>query len=148
MKKKSNYTMIIGCGRLGSMLAGKLSEKGDDVMIIDADKMAFRKLPESYGGMTMVAGATDISKLMNAEIKQVDTLVVVTDNDNVNICTAQMGKELFKIPRVIARIYDDEKENLLKPLHIDVICPSELSQKEIAHFINWKEEGHHERNCG
>lgn len=138
--KKHTYTMIIGCGRLGSGLAGRLSEEGNDVMIIDADKTAFRKLPASYGGLTMVASATDISKLKSAEIDQVDTLIAVTDNDNANICVAQIGKEIFNIPRVIARIYDNDKDILLKSLQIDTICPAALSEKEIAHFINWEDE--------
>lgn len=144
MNKKHSYTMIVGCGRLGSGLAGRLSEKGNDVVVIDADKTAFRKLPNSYGGLTMVGSACDLTKLATAEISKVDTLIAVTDNDNANICVAQMGKKLYNIPRVIARIYDDEKEVLLKPLQIDIICPSALSEKEVAHFIGWEGEGKNE----
>lgn len=141
MNKKRMYTMIIGCGRLGAGLASKLSEEGEDVMVVDMDKTSFRRLSPSYGGQTMVAAATDISKLISAEVNHVDTLITVTNHDNINICAAQMGKMMFKIPRVIARVYDSDKEVLLKPLQIDTICPVALSEKEIAHFINW--EGKH-----
>lgn len=135
-KKIHTYAIIIGCGRLGSGLAGKMSEEGKDVMVIDFDKTAFRKLPASYGGLTMVANATDIEKLKQAEIKQADIVIAVTNNDNTNICAAQIAKKMFGVSRVIARIYDDEKKNLLVPYHIDSICPAALSEKEIAVFMN------------
>lgn len=134
-KNTHKYSIIIGCGRLGSCLAGKMSEEGKDVMVIDYDKTAFRKLPASYGGLTMVANATDIEKLKQAEMKQADTVIAVTDNDNTNICTAQIAKEMFGVSRVIARIYDDTKKSLLLPYHINSICPAALSEKEITVFM-------------
>lgn len=134
---KKNCIMIMGCGRLGSGIAGRLSDKGNDVIVIDSDKSSFRKLPSSYGGLIMVSEATDISRLLTCQINNVDTLIAVTNDDNANICAAQIGREIFKIPRVIARIYDDEKSVLLKPLGIDIICPAALSEKEISNFINW-----------
>lgn len=134
-KKTHTYSIIIGCGRLGSGLAGKMSEEGKDVMVIDFDKTAFRKLPASYGGLTMVANATDMEKLNQAEMKQADTVIAVTDNDNINICAAQIAKNTFGVSRVIARIYDDEKKSLLVPYHINCICPAALSEKEIAVFM-------------
>lgn len=140
-KSTHTYSIIIGCGRLGSGLAGKMSEEGKDVMVIDYDKTAFRKLPLSYGGLTMVANATDIEKLKQAEIKQADTVIVVTDNDNINICAAQIAKKMFDVPRVIARIYDDTKKKLLVSDQIDSICPTSLSEKKITVFM---QEGRNE----
>ena len=134
-KINHKYTIIIGCGRLGSCLAGKLSEEGKDVMVIDSDKTAFRKLPHSYGGLMLVANATDMEKLHQAEIENADTVIAVTDNDNVNICAAQIAKEVFHVERVIARIYDNEKKILLVPFQIDSLCPSALSEKEVSAFL-------------
>ena len=53
MKKRNGCTVIAGCGRLGASIAGKLSEEKKDVMVLDCDKTAFRKLPYSYGGLTL-----------------------------------------------------------------------------------------------
>ena len=36
---------------------------------------------------------------------------------------------------IVARIYDEEKIALVKELGIDTICPSELSENEIANYI-------------
>ena len=60
---------------------------------------------------------------------------LVTDSDCVNICAAQIAKKVFHIPKVVARIYDEEKTSLVKNMGIDTICPAELSEKEIANYI-------------
>lgn len=133
--KEKEYTIIAGCGRLGATIAGKLSESKKDVLILDSDKTAFRKLSSSYGGLTMLAAATDVEKLEDAGIKGADAFIAVTDNDNVNLCAAQMARKLYRIPKVVARIYDDEKAVLLEGMGVDTICPSELSEKEISHYI-------------
>lgn len=135
MKKEKNMTVIVGCGRVGAGIAGKLSEEKKDVIILDKDKSAFRKLSGTYGGLTMLASATDIDKLISAGVNEADTFIAVTDNDNVNICAAEIAKKLFKIPKVVARIYDEDKTALLQDMSIDSICPSSLSEKVIGNYI-------------
>ncbi|MGN0393690.1 MAG: potassium channel family protein [Bariatricus sp.] len=135
MERKNEYTVIAGCGRLGARIAGKLSEQKQDVMVLDCDKTAFRKLPYSYGGLTMVANATDIEKLNLANLKEASAFIAVTDYDCVNICAAQIAKKVFQIPKVVARIYDQEKMELVRDMGVNVICPAELSEKEIANYI-------------
>ncbi|MDY2629281.1 MAG: NAD-binding protein [Lachnospiraceae bacterium] len=134
MEGKNDYTVIAGCGRLGASIAGKLSDEKKDVMVLDCDKTAFRKLPCSYGGLTMAASATDLERLTAAELNKATAFIAVTDYDCVNICAAQIAKKVFRIPKVVARIYDEEKIDLVKDMGIDTICPSELSEKEISNY--------------
>lgn len=142
MGKESGCTVIAGCGRLGASIAGKLSEEKKDVMVLDCDKTAFRKLPYSYGGLTMAGSATDIERMKAAGIPSATAFIAVTDYDCVNICAAQIAKEMFHIPKVVARIYDEEKIALVEDMGIGVICPSELSEKEISHYIEIGGETH------
>ncbi|MEA4895358.1 MAG: NAD-binding protein, partial [Oscillospiraceae bacterium] len=37
-KSDEEYTIVIGCGRLGANLANTLSDKGENVLIIDKNK--------------------------------------------------------------------------------------------------------------
>ena len=142
MGKENECTVIAGCGRLGASIAGKLSEEKKDVMVLDCDKTAFRKLPYSYGGLTVTASATDMERLTAAGLQDAVAFIAVTDYDCVNICAAQIAKKMFHIPKVVARIYDEEKNALLKDMGIDTICPSELSEKEIANYIEIGGEKH------
>ncbi|OCN00977.1 potassium transporter TrkA [Clostridium sp. W14A] len=129
------YTVVIGCGRLGANLANALSDEDGNVLIIDKNKDAFRKLSPSYGGLTVVGDATDLGVLQEAQINKADVVVAVTNNDNANIMVAQIARELFQIDRVIARLYDPERECVYREFEIDTICPAILSAKEIDKIL-------------
>ncbi|MDD3253590.1 MAG: TrkA family potassium uptake protein [Lachnospiraceae bacterium] len=137
-KKKGNmdYTIIIGCGRLGANLANTLSDEDGNVLVIDKDKDAFRKLSPSFGGLTMTGDATDFDVLNEAQMSRAGVVVAVTNNDNINIMTAQIVRELFKIQRVIARLYDPDRECVYRELAIDTICPAVLSAQEIDKILS------------
>lgn len=140
--KSHDYIIIVGCSHLGAILACSLSNSGSNVLIIDNDKEAFRKLSSSFGGDTLAGDATDIDVLQKANIEKATAVVSVTNNDNTNIMVTQIAKELFKIKYVIARLYDPERECVYSEFGIDTICPAVLSEKEIRKLLfNSKKEG-------
>ena len=135
-KNFSEYSIIVGCGRLGANLANTLSDEGSNVLIIDKNKNAFRKLSPSFGGLAVTGDGTDSDVLQEAQIDKADVLVVVTNNDNVNVMIAQIAREIFKVKRVIARLYDPERECIYREFNIDTICPAVLSVKEINKILS------------
>lgn len=135
-KKESGYTIIVGCGRLGANLANELSNEGDNVLIMDADKNSFRRLASNFGGLSVVADGTDIDKLREAKIENASAVVAVTNHDNTNIMVAQIARDMFRVDRVIARLYDPECETVYSRLGINTICPSVLSAKEIDKLLD------------
>ncbi|MDK2966278.1 MULTISPECIES: TrkA family potassium uptake protein [Lacrimispora] len=134
--KIHNYTIIIGCGRLGANLANTLSDNGEDVLIIDKNREAFRKLSPAFGGLSLQGDATDLDVLQEAQIGNASAVVAVTNHDNANILTAQIAREMFHIERVIARLYDPEREYVYREFGIDTICPAVLSVKEIDKILS------------
>ncbi len=134
--KNENYTIIIGCGRLGANLANTLSDSNEDVLIIDKNKEAFRKLSPAFGGLTLNGDATDLDVLQEAQISNATAVIAVTNNDNANILVAQIAREMFHIERVIARLYDPEREYVYREFGIDTICPAVLSVKEIDKILS------------
>lgn len=134
-KKKNAYTIIVGCGRLGANLANTLSNEGEDVLIMDEQKNAFRRLAPNFGGLSVVASGTDLDKLKEARIEKATSVVAVTNDDNTNIMVAQIARELFGVESVIARLYDPECDLVYKQLGINTICPSVLSAKEIDKLL-------------
>jgi len=135
-KADENYTIVIGCGRLGTNLANTLSDQGGNVLIIDKSKDAFRKLSPSFGGLSITGDATDLDVLQDAQIDKASVVVAVTNSDNANIMVAQIARELFQIKRVIARLYDPERECVYREFGIDTICPAILSAKEIDKILS------------
>lgn len=135
-KKTDDYTIIIGCGRLGANLANTLSNAGGNVLIMDKNKDAFRKLSPSFGGLAVVGDGMDFYALHGAQIDKASAVVVVTNNDNANVMIAQIAREVFKVKRVIARLYDPEREYIYHEFGIDTICPAVLSAKEIDKILS------------
>jgi trk system potassium uptake protein TrkA len=135
------YVLIIGCGRLGSTIANTLSHKNKNVTIVDVSKDAFRKLSPSFGGLSMEGDATDLEVLKSVDIKKIDVVIAVTDNDNINIMIAQMAKNIFNVKEVIIRLYDAEKECLYKDDTIHTIFPALLSASRVNEILGIKEGG-------
>lgn len=139
-KELDGYTIIVGCGRLGAILASKLSDSGEEVLIIDKYKDAFTKLSPSYGGIATLGDATEINVLQDAKIEKATALIAVTDNDNTNIMVAQLAKEIFHVDYVVSRLYDYERECVYQEFDIDTICPSTLSANEIVRILSVSKE--------
>lgn len=135
-RSPNEYTIIIGCGRLGANLANALSNEGENVLIMDRNKDSFRRLASNFGGLSVVADGTDLDKLRMANIDNATAVIAVTNDDNTNIMVAQLAREIFKVDRVIARLYDPECETVYRKLGISTICPSVLSAKEIDKMLD------------
>ena len=135
-RRQSSYTIIVGCGRLGANLANTLSGEGENVLILDRNKDSFRKLSSSFGGLAVEGDGTELDTLKDADIRHADTVIAVTNNDNINIMIAQIAKECFSVKRVISRLFDPERECVYQELGIDTICPAVLSANEIDKILN------------
>ncbi|MCL2163672.1 MAG: TrkA family potassium uptake protein [Oscillospiraceae bacterium] len=138
-KKNGGCTIIAGCGRLGANLANTLSNDGKDVVIIDINPTAFRKLHTSFGGIIMAGDATEMLVLEDAGIENATAVIAVTNNDNTNILIAQLAKEMFNIGQIIARLYDPEREYVYHEFGIETILPAVLSAKEIDRLLGIQE---------
>ena len=133
--KKSDYIIIVGCGRLGANLASALSDDGGNVLIMDKDRNSFRRLSASFGGLSVVANGTDLDALQEAQIQNASTVIAVTNNDNTNILVAQLARDMFHVENVIARLFDPERETVYQEFGIKTICPAVLSVKEIDKLL-------------
>ena len=134
--KRHAYTVVVGCGRLGAGLADTLYDEGEDVVVVDKDKDSFRKLSSSFGGLSVEGNGMDLDILDSVELKRADTLIAVTDNDNVNIMISQLAKEVFNVRKVIARLSDPQRSCIYQDFGIETICPSVLSERQVDLILN------------
>jgi trk system potassium uptake protein TrkA len=116
--------LIVGCGRVGGLLAGRLTDYGHDVSIVDAKSRSFRRLPEKFPGRVVLGTGIDEDILRTAGIEQANVFVAVTQDDNTNIMSAQIARNVFGIERVILRIYDQARAAVYRDLGLTVICPT------------------------
>lgn len=122
--QRQTDVVILGCGRVGSRLATQMDREGFDVTVIDTDSHAFRRLPESFRGRTILGTGIDEDVLRRAGIEQARTFIAVTNNDNPNIMAAQIAQTVFRVPEVLARVYDVERASAYADLGLTTICPT------------------------
>lgn len=129
------YIIVVGCGSLGAGLAKELSIYGHDVVVVDKDSSAFKSLGTEFNGVTILGTGIDEDVLKKAGIGQADVFVAVTTSDSVNVMAAQVAKHIFKIKKVIARIYNPEKGYVYSELGLETICPNSISIETVKRRI-------------
>jgi trk system potassium uptake protein TrkA len=118
--------MIVGCGRVGSQLALLLSQEGHNVTIIDKNADSFKRLGGTFNGITATGNGFDETLLRDLRIERQDAFVSVTSGDNTNLMATQIAKKMFKVPRVIARVYDPKRADIYRKLGLDIISGTVL----------------------
>ena len=127
--------VILGCSRVGAMVADWLSAKGDSVTVIDLDETSFNRLDKDFQGETVVGNGTDIEVLLQAEIQKADAFIGVTDSDNTNIMAAQMVREKFKTKKILVRVYGPQRAKTFEEIGLNIICPTVTIADEIKGFL-------------
>ncbi len=115
------HVIVVGCGRVGSGLAISLSAEGHSVAILDKSAKAFRRLKE-WDGPCIVGSGFDRDDLEKAGALEADALAAVTSGDNTNILTVRIARENYKIPNVVARIYDPRRAEIYQRLGIPTVA--------------------------
>jgi len=125
------FIIIVGCGRLGSYLANRLSEAGHSVVAVDMNEEAFESLSPEFSGFRLEGDATEFGVLREAEIADADMVIVTTHNDNINLLVSQVAKKLFGVERVVARVFEPERERTYRDLGIDTVCPVTMVGEDV-----------------
>ena len=129
------HVVIMGCGRVGSSLAQELDARGHSVSIIDQDPASFRKLPSTFGGRTIAGVGFDRDRLLEAGVDRADAFAAVSSGDNSNIISARVARETFKVPKVIARIYDPRRAEIYQRLGIETVASVAWTTRQMVHSI-------------
>lgn len=116
------HVVVVGCGRVGSELAVRLSAAGHDVAMVDKNVRAFRRLPPDFKGKAVRGFGFDRDHLEEAGIQEAQALAAVTSGDNSNILTARIARETYGVANVVARIYDPRRALIYQRLGIPTVA--------------------------
>ena len=129
------HAIIVGCGRVGSTLARQLDADGHDVVVIDRKPDAFRRLGEGFGGRTTIGVGFDRDVLSEAGITPESAVMAVTSGDNSNILIARVAREMFRVDRVVARIYDPRRAAIYERLGIATVATVAWTTTRILRMV-------------
>jgi len=134
-KSESKYVLVVGCGRLGANIASQLSRQGHSVVVIDSNEAKFSSLAVEFGGFRLEGDATEVAVLRQAKADRADSLIAVTADDNVNLTVAQMGRHVFGIAEVFARVSNPERAAMSEELGVEAVCPLTLASEDLLHRV-------------
>src|SRR5215469_12398549 len=127
--------LIVGCGRVGSALAKYLDADGHEVIVVDENASAFKRLGQKFKGHVVVGTGIDYDVLKRAGAEHADGFVAVTNGDNRNIMAALIAQRMFSIKKIVARIYDPPRGMMYRDLGIDTFCPTTVGAKMIRDML-------------
>lgn len=127
--------IIAGCGRVGSTLAAQLAVEGHEVHVIDRDPKAHRLLPANFAGQFHVGNGYNRTVLETAGVGGADAFIAVTSGDNTNVVSARTARETYRVPVVIARIYDPRRADIYRDLGIPTVASVRWTVHQISRML-------------
>jgi len=128
-------TVIVGCGRVGSVLADSFDRAGHDVIIIDTSTSAFDRLPGTFGGAAVRGDGTDEDTLRRAGAEDADLFIAMTEGDNRNVMASQLAAEALGAKQVIAKINDPLRAAAYADLGLATLCRTNLMSSAVSEFL-------------
>jgi trk system potassium uptake protein len=134
-------TVIVGCGRVGAVLADSFDRAGHEVIVIDPTTRAFDRLPSTFGGNALRGDGTDEDTLRRAGAEDADIFIALTEGDNRNVMAAQVALEALGAKRVIAKINDPVRAEAYADLGIATLCRTTMMADAVSGFLGFPVSG-------
>jgi len=122
--------LIVGAGRVGTSVAENLVSEHNDITVIDPDPSRLTDLQERFDLRVVVGDGAQLSALKRAGADDADMLVACAASDATNLVACKIARQLFNIPRRIARIRSPEIPATPELLSDDGFCVDALISPE------------------
>lgn len=131
--------IIVGCGKMGSGLAQSLAKKGHKVTVIDSNPEAFKLLGKDFNGETIVGIGFDKDLLEKAQIRLADAIVACSKSDDANALIGRISRNIYKVPRVISRLYDPRRAEIYRSLGIQTISTTTWGVQQAIDMLSYNQ---------
>lgn len=133
--------VIIGCGRVGAVLAEAFDSGGHEVVVIDLSTRAFERLSSEFRGQAVRGDGTDEDVLRRAGAVGADVFLALTEGDNRNVMAAQVAMEKLEVGRSMAKVNDPVRAAAYADLGISTICRTTMLSDAIQQFVGLRPSG-------
>ncbi len=123
--------VIVGAGEVGFHIASRLAFENKNVVVIDKDPNAIRRISDNIDAQVIVGTGSSPIVLEEAGIKEAEILLAVTDSDETNLVACLTADILSPATRKLARVRNADFDNYHETLrenapHIDTIINPEI----------------------
>lgn len=101
------HILIIGAGDVGFQLGKRLSQTTHDITLLEADSEKVKRAREQLDVLVVEGSGASFQALEAAEIRQVDVVAAVTNNDEINLAACRLAKKVG-VGTTLARVRNPE----------------------------------------
>lgn len=128
--------VIVGSGAVGSYLAERLSNEGQDVVVIENDEARAAAVQDELDALVVVGNGASPATLTRAGAKRADLLIAVSNSDGVNVLSCHAA-HVLGTKRTVARIEDPDLIDGVADLGVDVVIdPGEMAAHEVLDLVS------------
>ncbi|MBU4185815.1 MAG: NAD-binding protein [Proteobacteria bacterium] len=88
--------IIVGAGEVGFHIASRLAHENKDVVVIDEDSEAIRRVSDNIDVQVIVGSGSSPVSLEDAGIKEAEILLAVTNSDETNLVACRTAKSILQ----------------------------------------------------
>jgi trk system potassium uptake protein TrkA len=114
--------IVIGYGRVGSQFVRRIDTQAHDVVVIDKERIVLEHAEVPKGVRFRIGNAIDEDLLREVGADKADVLLTLTRDENTNLMIAQIARILFKVPKVIAIVYEPYREAYFHAAGIETVA--------------------------
>jgi trk system potassium uptake protein TrkA len=96
--------IIVGAGEVGYHIASRLALENKNVVVIDKDSTAIRRVADNLDVQTLIGSGSSPLVLKEAGVKEAEILLAVTDSDEANLVACLVCDMLSPSTKKLARI--------------------------------------------
>jgi trk system potassium uptake protein TrkA len=127
--------IVMGCGKVGEQLCRLLDQAGHEVTVIDSDAAALSHLGREFKGRTIQGIGFDRDILIQAGIEHAEGFAATSPSDNANIVAARIARNIYHVPRVVARLYDPRRAEIYRRLGLTTISMTAWGAERINELL-------------
>jgi len=134
--------VIVGAGEVGFHVASRLAHENKDVVVIDKDSDAIRRISDNIDVQVILGSGSSPVSLEDAGIKEAEILLAVTNSDETNLVACLVANIISPYTKKLARIRNadfDKYHDIFRDHapHIDTLINPEIEVvKTIDRLMN------------
>lgn len=128
--------IIMGCGRVGEQVSRLMAGEDHAVAVIDQNPEALARLGPEFRGQKVLGLGFDRRVLLEAGIETAEGFVATSSSDNANIVAARLARNVFHVPKVVARLYDPRRAEIYRRLGLVTISSTTWGAERIHELLS------------
>jgi len=114
--------IVVGYGRVGSQVVKKIDTQAHEVVVVDRERSVVDQAGSLKGVRFLAGNAIDEDLLREAGADSADVMLVLTRDENTNLMIAQIARVVFNVPKVIAVVYDPQRQTYFHETGIETMA--------------------------